>query len=65
MTEKGAGAPGPTADDPQRDPSGAPTDAAHAAIGDGTLQGSAPAGVAPDELHKIASSRPTDDGGTG
>ena len=55
----------PAPDDAEHTPSGAPTDAAHQAVGDGTLQGSVPAGLTPEELLKIAESDATDDGGTG
>jgi hypothetical protein len=52
---------------PQSDPKGtdAPTDADHAEAGDGTLQGSVPAGASPEQLRDIAEHPPTDDGGTG
>jgi hypothetical protein len=53
------------AGDDRHTPAGAPTDAAHEAVGDGTLQGSVPAGLTPDELMKIARSDRTDDAGTG
>ncbi|WP_340316515.1 hypothetical protein [Rhizorhabdus argentea] len=55
----------PARDDPEHSPSGAATDQAHAAAGDGTLQGAIPAGLTPEELLKIARAEPTDDGGTG
>ena len=55
----------PAEDDAEHTASGAPTDAAHEAVGDGTLQGSVPAGLTPEELLKIAESDATDDGGTG
>jgi hypothetical protein len=48
-----------------QDETEAPTDADHAAAGDGTLQGSVPAGTSPDQLRDIAENPPTDDGGTG
>ncbi|MBW8910564.1 MAG: hypothetical protein JF564_01390 [Sphingomonas sp.] len=55
----------PAPDDPEHSPSGAPTDRAHAAVGDGTLQGAIPAGLTPEQLLKIAKAAPTDDAGTG
>lgn len=55
----------PAPGDPEHTPSGAPTDAAHQAAGDGTLQGAVPAGLTPEELLKIADGDATDDGGTG
>ncbi|KKC24641.1 hypothetical protein [Sphingomonas sp. SRS2] len=55
----------PSTDDAEHTPAGAPTDKAHEAVGDGTLQGSVPAGLTPEELLKIAESDATDDGGTG
>lgn len=44
---------------------GAPTDQAHEDAGDGSLQGSVPAGLTADELEKMAETPKTDDGGTG
>ena len=44
---------------------GAPTDKAHEDAGDGSLQGSVPAGLTTDELLEQAESPKTDDGGTG
>jgi hypothetical protein len=55
----------PSDADKDPDNSNAPTDADHAAAGDGTLQGSVPAGASPDQLREIAENPPTDDGGTG
>jgi hypothetical protein len=46
-------------------PSGAPTDKAHEEAGDGTLQGSIPAGLSLDELQKIAEDDQSVDSGTG
>jgi hypothetical protein len=47
-------------------PTGAPTDEAHAEVGDGTLQGSVPAGLTPDALNDIADKSDGDvDAGTG
>lgn len=51
--------------DPTHTPSGAPTDKAHAEVGDGTLQGAVPAGLTPEELRKIAESDVTNSPGTG
>lgn len=44
---------------------GAPTDKAHEDAGDGSLQGSVPAGLTTDELLEQANAPKTDDGGTG
>jgi hypothetical protein len=46
-------------------PEGAPTDEAHRDAGDGTLQGSVPAGLTTEQLRKRAKSGQRDDGGTG
>jgi hypothetical protein len=46
-------------------PEGAPTDEAHREVGDGTLQGSVPAGLTADQLRKLAEGGQRDDGGTG
>ena len=44
-------------------PGGAPTDEAHQAVGDGTLTGSAPAGLTVDELlDRAKSSQPNNPG---
>ncbi|WP_294392998.1 hypothetical protein [uncultured Sphingomonas sp.] len=51
--------------EPAHTAEGAPTDAAHAAAGDGTLQGAIPAGLTPEQLAELVESPPTDDGGTG
>jgi hypothetical protein len=50
--------------DDAHDASGAPTDAAHVAVGDGTLQGSIPAGLSPDALREIAEEGKPDNSGT-
>ena len=52
-------------DDPLHTPGGAPTNAAHAAVGDGTLAGSIPAGLTPEEMETIATGDQPADGGTG
>lgn len=46
-------------------PSGAPTDEAHKAVGDGTLVGSIPAGLSLDELQQIADEDQSVESGTG
>jgi hypothetical protein len=43
-------------DEPEHTAEGAPTDAAHEAVGDGTLIGSIPPGISPEELEEIAKS---------
>lgn len=50
---------------PTQTPQGAPTDAAHREAGDGTLDGSVPAGLTADQLHERAKHGPRDAGGTG
>jgi hypothetical protein len=51
-------------DDPLHTPGGAPTNAAHAAVGDGTLTGSVPAGLTPEEMEAIANDDQRAEGGT-
>jgi hypothetical protein len=46
-------------------PGGAPTDEAHREVGDGTLLGSIPAGLSPEELRKIADDDQSVESGTG
>lgn len=55
----------PAADDPEHTESGAPTDAAHRAVGDGTLVGAVPAGLTPDELLDLAKTDQLSESGTG
>lgn len=59
--------PDPTAspDDPLHTPGGAPTNAAHEAVGDGTLTGSAPAGLSPEEMAAMAAKDQLSESGTG
>lgn len=45
--------------------SGAPTNAAHEAVGDGTLTGSVPAGLTPDEMEDMANTDQAGEPGTG
>ncbi|MGK2911323.1 MAG: hypothetical protein ACSLE1_16205 [Sphingobium sp.] len=45
--------------------SGAPTNAAHEAVGDGTLTGSVPAGLTPDEMEDMANTDQSGEPGTG
>lgn len=45
-------------------PQGAPTDAAHQAVGDGTLTGSIPAGLTPKQLEERAQDGKRDDAGS-
>ena len=45
-------------------PAGAPTDAAHQEAGDGTLTGSVPAGLTPDQLQERAEESGRDDPGS-
>lgn len=54
----------PTEDDAHTG-QGAPTDAAHRDVGDGSLTGSIPAGLTADELMKSTKSDKSSDGGTG
>jgi hypothetical protein len=54
-----------SADDPEHTESGAPTNAAHQAVGDGTLVGAVPAGLTPDELLALAKSDQLSESGTG
>jgi len=46
-------------------PQGAPTDEAHHEAGDGTLDGSVPAGLTTEQLRERAKHGPRDSGGTG
>ncbi|MES2712181.1 MAG: hypothetical protein V4653_11400 [Pseudomonadota bacterium] len=50
---------------PTATPQGAPTDEAHQRDGDGTLQGSVPAGLTAEQLHERSKSGERDSGGTG
>ncbi len=50
--------------EPETTPQGAPTDKAHQDAGDGTLTGSTPAGLTPDELEDRAEEGPRDDPGS-
>jgi hypothetical protein len=60
------GARGEVTAGPGRDTeSGAPTDEAHREVGDGTLVGSIPAGLSPEELCEIANSDQSVESGTG
>lgn len=52
-------------DDPLHTPGGAPTNAAHQAVGDGTLTGSAPAGLSPEEMAAMAEKDQLSESGTG
>ena len=54
----------PLHDDPTHTDSGAPTDEAHADVGDGTLVGSIPAGIGSEELEAIVKSNQPVEGGT-
>ena len=45
--------------------SGAPTNAAHEAVGDGTLTGSVPAGLTPEEMEEMANTDQSGEPGTG
>lgn len=55
---------GPVATPETHTKSGAPTDKAHLEAGDGTLKGSIPAGLSPEELRKIAEEDKSVDSGT-
>ena len=57
--------PKPSPDDPLHTATGAPTNAAHADVGDGTLVGSVPAGLTPDEMTEIANQDQAVESGTG
>lgn len=57
--------PPPSADDPLHTKGGAPTNAAHRAVGDGTLLGSAPAGLTPEEMEELGSKDQLSESGTG
>jgi hypothetical protein len=52
--------------DPQEEPthteSGAPTDEAHREVGDGTLTGSMPAGLSPEEMAERSQDESVDSG---
>jgi len=52
-------------DDPLHTKGGAPTNAAHQAVGDGTLTGSVPAGLTPEEMEEMAKGDQQAEGGTG
>lgn len=52
-------------DDAHHTASGAPTNAAHEAVGDGTLTGSVPAGLTPKEMEDMANSDQVGEPGTG
>lgn len=56
---------GPIASEETHTESGAPTDKAHLEAGDGTLQGSIPAGLSVEELEEIAESDQSVESGTG
>ena len=56
---------GPIASTETHMPSGAPTDRAHLEAGDGSLQGSIPAGLSIEELNEIAESDQSVESGTG
>jgi len=56
---------GPIASDETHTDSGAPTDKAHLEAGDGTLQGSIPAGHSIEELQEIARDDQSVESGTG
>ena len=56
---------GPVASTETHTEGGAPTDKAHLEAGDGTLKGSIPAGLSPEELRKIAEEDKSVDSGTG
>lgn len=50
--------------EPTHTPDGAPTDAAHRAVGDGSLLGAVPAGLSPDELRELAENPGSQEPGT-
>lgn len=50
--------------DPKTTEHGAPTDAAHQQAGDGSLTGSVPAGLTPEELEERAKQGGRDDAGS-
>lgn len=56
---------GPIASSDTHTDSGAPTDKAHLEAGDGTLTGSIPAGLTPEELMEIANDDQSVESGTG
>ena len=53
-----------SAEDPSHTESGAPTNEAHREVGDGTLVGSMPAGLTPDEMENMANTDQLSEGGT-
>lgn len=55
----------PAADDPAHSESGAPTNQAHREAGDGTLVGSIPAGLSPDEMDEAENLDQSAESGTG
>lgn len=57
--------PATTPDEPTHTGSGAPTDEAHREAGDGTLTGTMPAGLTPEEMQAAAESDQPTDPGTG
>jgi hypothetical protein len=56
---------GPISSEETHTQSGAPTDKAHSEDGDGSLTGSIPAGLTPDELRRIAKEDKIVEPGTG
>ena len=56
---------GPLASTESHTETGAPTDKAHLEAGDGTLQGSIPAGLSIEELEQIANDDQSVESGTG
>lgn len=63
--EQSAPDPKPSAADPLHTDSGAPTNAAHENVGDGTLTGSVPAGLTPEQLLDLAEGDQPAEPGTG
>ena len=56
--------PASSATDPAHTPDGAPTNRAHRDAGDGTLIGSVPAGLSPQEMEALANTDQPAEGGT-
>lgn len=56
---------GPLSSEETHTEGGAPTDKAHRDAGDGSLTGSVPAGLTPDELRQVAEDDKTVEPGTG
>ena len=56
--------PAPTIGDAEHTAQGAPTDAAHQAVGDGSLTGSIPAGLTIREMEERRKNAPRDDAGS-